>query len=87
MASGLANGGHSASDENHAARALQIELRDDLVETFERVVARRKLARLDAAIHEARRTGSGLVIAWSSSRSTFLSTAPHDGSHGRGSPP
>jgi hypothetical protein len=42
---------------NHVARAVEIELRDELIDPLERLVAARKLDRLDEAIAEARGTG------------------------------
>ncbi len=41
---------------NHVARAAEIELRDELLDPFERIVAARKLTRLNDAIAEARGT-------------------------------
>ncbi|MGO8995160.1 MAG: hypothetical protein ACLQVI_17735 [Polyangiaceae bacterium] len=43
---------------NHVARAVEIELRDELVDPLERLVAARKLKRLDDAIADARGTGA-----------------------------
>jgi hypothetical protein len=64
IASAWVNRGYLARDEdvdptdgfNHVARAVEIELRDELLDAFERLVAARKLARLREAIDEARGT-------------------------------
>jgi hypothetical protein len=64
IASAWVTRGYLARDEdvdptdgfNHVARAVEIELRDELLDAFERLVAARKLARLKDAIAEARAT-------------------------------
>ena len=66
LAHAWVNRGYLARDEdvdpsdgfNHVARALEIELRDEMLESFERLVARRKVAKLVDAIDEARGTDS-----------------------------
>jgi hypothetical protein len=78
MASKLESAGSFERDDdigptdglNHDARAFQMELRDDMLETLERFVARRKLARLDLARDQAGGRDASVLIAWTSSRET-----------------